>query len=125
MGLWIIDFNLSLDKFKRSLLVERGSYDHMKSMCVRENLFVKTVRQILKNETFVFNGKVFPLDVDYLIILHHWYFGLTKEYYRSTDKKVVLPDIKGQLVEIREIGTMLDKFMKSYQDLMDKKTNAP
>ena len=84
-------------------------------------LIMGKIRQILKNETFVFDGKKFPLDIDYLMVLHHWYFGLTKEYYRSRDKRVVLPDIEGQLIEIREIGAMLDKFMESYNKLMNKK----
>ena len=82
---------------------------------------MKKLKQILENETFVFQGKNFPLDVDYLMILHHWYFGLTKEYYRSKEKRVILPDVEGQLVEIKEIGSMLDKFMESYDKLMNKK----
>ena len=82
------------------------------------------LKQILKNETFVFQGKTFPLDVGYLIILHHWYFGLTKDYYRSKSKKVVLPDVRGQLIEIKEIGSMLDKFMESYNNLMRRKDSV-
>lgn len=81
------------------------------------------LNDILKGATFSYNGHQFPLSPDYISILHHWYFGLTKEYYRSKDKRVILPDIQGHLIEIKDIGDCIDQLMLAYNSYMSERLN--
>lgn len=72
------------------------------------------IRKLMKQMTFEWQGHQFEFGPDLLTMLHHWNFGTSLQWYRSKDKKVILPDVNGHLVEIRDVGAALDHAFELY-----------
>jgi hypothetical protein len=75
----------------------------------------------LLTATFSFGANVFELSPDVISLLHHWNFGTTKAYYKSEHKELILPDVEGTWVRIKDIEGALDAALNAYNAHAEEK----
>lgn len=75
-----------------------------------------TISQFLKNKTVTVEGEELELSVDLITMLHNWNFGTSKSWYKNPNKKLIIPNAAGRLVEINNISQALDQVMQAYDE---------